>query len=146
MGTLLGNSMSIEHDSVMSISLYYLAPLTVIISIMVFVWFSLPSISDLRTRSYCRCTAASTEFNSRVIPLLEKIPYNVPFWYNKHLGATIPFGYHPNLKFDREIYGHDCGSKFAADWYPSRPNTNTTKICVFVPGLGSNTDHVGLFS
>ena len=93
MGTLLGNSMSIEHDSVMSISLYYLAPLTVIISIMVFVWFSLPSISDLRTRSYCRCTAASTEFNSRVIPLLEKIPYNVPFWYNKHLGATIPFGY-----------------------------------------------------
>jgi hypothetical protein len=118
----------------------------VLLTLVIYILAQLPSVADLRSRSFCRCKAASTDFNNRVIPLLEEVPYNVPFWYNKHLGSTIPFGYHPGLEFDREVYSHDCGAAFAADWYPSRPNAKTSKICVFVPGLGSNTDHVSVTS
>lgn len=63
--------------------------------------------------------------------------YEPPWWYNRHLGTAVAFGYNPSLVYEREIFTASDGI-FAVDWYPRKPTTGRRgiKICVFYPGLG----------
>ena len=63
--------------------------------------------------------------------------YQPPWWYNRHLGTAVAFGYNPNLVYEREIFTANDGI-FAVDWYPRKPAVGRTgmKICLFYPGLG----------
>jgi hypothetical protein len=69
--------------------------------------------------------------------------YIPPWWYNKHFGTLGAFGNKLNLKYENEIYEHDDGVQFVVHWYPSRPLAgDLSKVCVFVPGLGSKSTDV----
>ena len=87
-------------------------------------------------------------FNLKVASSLrDKIgDYEPPWWYNRHFGTMIPFGYNPNITYEREIFTVDDAC-FAVDWFPRKPNQQlmagkTIKICVFYPGLGLGSQNV----
>mmetsp|Transcript_15210 Transcript_15210/g.14617 ORF Transcript_15210/g.14617 Transcript_15210/m.14617 type:complete len:430 (-) Transcript_15210:701-1990(-) len=63
--------------------------------------------------------------------------YKPPWWYNRHFGTLIPFGFNPNLTYEREIFT-EKDACFAVDWFPRKPDSQLgrVKICVFYPGLG----------
>lgn len=89
-------------------------------------------------------------FNQRVTSALQdKIgDYKPPWWYNRHFGTMIPFGYNPNITYEREIFTEDDAC-FAVDWFPRKPyqqsgSGRTIKICVFYPGLGLGSQNVRL--
>lgn len=72
--------------------------------------------------------------------------YQPPWWYNRHFGTMIPFGYNPNLTYEREIFTVEDAC-FAVDWFPRKPVQQTSsskafKICVFYPGLGLGSQNV----
>jgi hypothetical protein len=90
----------------------------------------------------------NSAFNQRVTSALrDKIgDYKPPWWYNRHFGTMIPFGYNPNITYEREIFTEDDAC-FAVDWFPRKPYQQsapgrTTKICVFYPGLGLGSQNV----
>lgn len=91
-------------------------------------------------------------FNLKVASSLrDKIgDYEPPWWYNRHFGTMIPFGYNPNITYEREIFTVDDAC-FAVDWFPRKPNHHliteqAIKICVFYPGLGLGSQNVSNLS
>ena len=69
--------------------------------------------------------------------------YSPPWWYNKHSGTLIQLGKKVTLEYQRECFKHTDGSEFIVNWYPSRPlPSDKSKICIFVPGLGSRSTDV----
>ena len=86
-----------------------------------------------------------TVSNNRYRKALQRVgEYEPPWWYNRHLGTCVPFGYNPNLIYEREIFSAIDGC-FAVDWYPCKPRERQyLKICVFYPGLGLGSANVSL--
>jgi hypothetical protein len=89
-----------------------------------------------------------SHFNLKVASSLSlKIgDYEPPWWYNRHFGTMIPFGYNPGITYEREIFTEEDAC-FAVDWFPRKPDIDTTlgrtiKICVFYPGLGLGSQNV----
>lgn len=92
----------------------------------------------------------NTKLNIRVSTRLkEKIgDYQPPWWYNRHFGTMIPFGYNPDITYEREIFTVEDAC-FAVDWFPKKPDAlldktdeERIKICVFYPGLGLGSQNV----
>jgi hypothetical protein len=89
-----------------------------------------------------------SRFNLKVASSLSlKIgDYEPPWWYNRHFGTMIPFGYNPAITYEREIFTEEDAC-FAVDWFPRKPDLDSTlgrtiKICVFYPGLGLGSQNV----
>jgi hypothetical protein len=89
-----------------------------------------------------------SHFNLKVASSLSlKIgDYEPPWWYNRHFGTMIPFGYNPAITYEREIFTEEDAC-FAVDWFPRKPDLDSTlgrtiKICVFYPGLGLGSQNV----
>ena len=92
----------------------------------------------------------NSPFNMKVASALRDNvgDYQPPWWYNRHFGTMIPFGYNPNLTYEREIFTVEDAC-FAVDWFPRKPVQQTSsstalKICVFYPGLGLGSQNVRL--
>lgn len=92
-----------------------------------------------------------SHFNLKVASSLSlKIgDYEPPWWYNRHFGTMIPFGYNPAITYEREIFTEEDAC-FAVDWFPRKPDLDSTlgrtiKICVFYPGLGLGSQNVTMF-
>jgi hypothetical protein len=95
------------------------------------------------------CIICRTTFlNEKIV---ERLRHNVgeyipPWWYNRHLGAIVPFGFDAKLKYERELFFVEDAC-FAVDWYPCNPQhilrgESPLKICVFYPGLGLGSTNV----
>ena len=117
-----------------------------ILSFFVSVFFTAKVYERKRRDLYIVCQNSS--FNLKVASnLRDKIgDYVPPWWYNRHFGTMIPFGYNPNITYEREIFTEEDAC-FAVDWFPMKPDKlyiagRTIKICVFYPGLGLGSQNV----
>lgn len=113
--------------------------------ILLCVYFVIPRLISHRYHQFsCDFTYVKTPTNLRIVEKLRNITYSPPWWYNNHIGSVFALGHDPEVAYVRRIITHEsCGSSFALDWYPSVPDMSaTTKICIFVPGLGSKSSDV----
>ena len=120
-----------------------------VISFIISILSTLKVYERKRRDLYIVCQ--NSAFNLKVASSLrDKIgDYQPPWWYNRHFGTMIPFGYNPNITYEREIFTEEDAC-FAVDWFPRKPDQHLVagrpvKICVFYPGLGLGSQNVRFF-
>lgn len=102
-------------------SIYHLALFCLLVLIIII--FGIVGRSTLQRKSvpdeFTFHYNTDNKFNKKTVStLIDNVGYyHPPWWYNSLLGTLIPFGYSPDLTFERELIASvDGDGEFYVDW------------------------------